>query len=208
VSARVIPITLLGESEIHRAGPLFEDRKGLLFVGSFMHEPNVDGLRWFIQDILPAVRASLPEVILTVVGGAAPAGLSRLAGPGIVFRGWVSDEELAGLYRSCRVVVAPLRFGAGVKGKVVEAMCRGVPVATTAIGAEGITGGGEAMLVADSPETFAEGLVRLYTSSTLWRQFVERARQCVLTHVSVSAAREIFEKDMPPSSMTESAECE
>jgi GT2 family glycosyltransferase len=196
VSARVIPISLLDESEIHRTGPPFEDRKGLLFVGSFMHEPNVDGLRWFIEDILPAVRASLPGAILTVVGGAAPAELSRLAGADIVFRGWVSDEELAGLYRSCRVVVAPLRFGAGVKGKVVEAMCQGVPVATTSIGAEGITAGGEALLVADTPEAFADGVGRLYSTPELWQQFAECATQSVARHVSVSAAREIFAADM------------
>jgi glycosyltransferase involved in cell wall biosynthesis len=197
VCARVIPITLLGEDEFHRDGPPFDDRNGLLFVGGFMHEPNVDGLHWFIQDILPTVRVSLPNIELTVVGAAAPTKLTRLAGPGIVFRGWVSDDELAGLYRTCRAVVAPLRFGAGVKGKIVEAMCHGVPVVTTSIGAEGIAGGGDALLVADTPEAFADGVVRLYSTPELWQQFAERTTQSVAKHVSVSAARDIFSKDMP-----------
>ncbi|MGC8477724.1 MAG: glycosyltransferase, partial [Acetobacteraceae bacterium] len=112
----------------------------LLFVGSFNHSPNVDGIRWFVREALPLLRAKQSEVTLTIVGGGAPPEVRALAGGGVTVAGWVSDTELAGLYAAARVAVVPLRYGAGVKGKVVEAMRLGVPVVTTPIGAEGLEG--------------------------------------------------------------------
>ena len=118
----------------------FEKREGLLFVGGFAHPPNADAVLWFAREIFPAIRGELPDVNFYVVGSKVTDEIKALEQPGngIVIKGFVSDEELERLYATCRVVVVPLRYGAGVKGKVLEALYNGAPVITTSIGAEGI----------------------------------------------------------------------
>lgn len=140
---------------------------GLLFVGSFNHSPNVDGIVWFVREVLPLVRAQRPDVTLTIVGSNAPAEVRALAGGGVSVVGWVNDAELAGLYAAARVAVVPLRYGAGVKGKVVEAMRLGVPVATTPVGAEGLEGAA-ALVVAETEQSLAGAILRLLGDGEDW----------------------------------------
>ncbi|NBC36895.1 glycosyltransferase [Novosphingobium sp. FSY-8] len=130
----------------------------LLFVGGFAHPPNRDGLLWFVTHVMPLLRGRVPGVRLTVVGSNAPADVLALDGGDIRVLGQVSDDALAAAYDAAAVAVAPLRFGAGVKGKVVEAMARGVPVVTTSIGAQGIAQADQALFVADAAEGFADGV--------------------------------------------------
>ena len=103
-----------------------------------------------------------PEFI--VVGSKVTDEIRALQQPGngIIIKGFVSEEELSELYATCRVVVVPLRYGAGVKGKVVEAIYNGAPIVTTSIGAEGIPQVEDVLLVEDEPEAFAETVTRLY----------------------------------------------
>ena len=110
------------------------ERKGILFVGGFSHGPNIDAVEWFVDEIYSQIRekANIPFYI---VGSNAPDDIKALDGDGIVFKGFVSDEELAKLYANCKIVVVPLRYGAGVKGKVVEAIYNGSPIITTSVGA-------------------------------------------------------------------------
>jgi hypothetical protein len=112
----------------------------LLFVGGFGHPPNGDAALWFAQAVAPVLRARGVAFHLSIVGGGAGADVRALAGEDMAVLGRVGDAALAALYDGVDVVIAPLRFGAGVKGKVVEAMARGVPVATTAVGAQGLAG--------------------------------------------------------------------
>jgi glycosyltransferase involved in cell wall biosynthesis len=145
----------------------FDARGGLVFVGNFAHAPNVDAVRWLCADVLPRVRRRLPEVGLTVVGASPPEEVRALAGQGVTVTGHV--PEVAPYLDAARVSVAPLRYGAGMKGKIGEALGRGLPVVTTSIGAEGMgLVHGEHALVADDPAALAEALVQALTDGALW----------------------------------------
>ena len=122
--------------------------------------PNADGLRWFVANVLPLVRVSIPWVRVHVTGANPPADLLELADPNLLFEGLVAD--LSALYDRTRVVISPIRFGAGVKVKTVQALQYGVPVVSTSCGSEGIdTYGLDAIAVADDPNDFARSLVTL-----------------------------------------------
>ncbi len=173
----------------------FAVREGLLFVGGFAHPPNADAVLWFANDVYPLIREKftadgLTPPDFTVVGSGVPDEIQALQQPGngIIIKGFVSDEELARLYMTCRIVVVPLRYGAGVKGKVVEALYYGDPVVTTAIGAEGIPQAQDVMLIEDEPGDFAEAVFRLYDDPERCEAMCERTQDYVRTYFSVDAA--------------------
>lgn len=141
---------------IPRAGPM-----RAIFVGSFRHEPNVDGIEFFCKEVWPLIRSALPDATLDIVGDAPPASVQTVEQAGITVHGWV--EQTAPYLRAATVSVAPLRFGAGMKGKIGEAMSHGLPVVTTTIGAEGMgfTHGRE-ILIADSGLDFANAMLELH----------------------------------------------
>lgn len=116
-----------------------EQRNGILFVGGFRHSPNFDGIMWFIHSVFPKVLKEIPDMKLYIAGSYPPQELLDCQNENIIVRGFVSDEELLNLYQRVRLVVVPLRYGAGIKGKVIEAMAMNVPVITTSCGAEGIS---------------------------------------------------------------------
>jgi glycosyltransferase involved in cell wall biosynthesis len=138
-----------------RNAPRREGMARLLFVGGFAHQPNVDGIIWFCREIAPILRASGFSFQLDVVGSNANEGIMALGADDINVIGFVSDETLQALYEDADLVIAPLRFGAGVKGKVVEAMAYGVPVVTTDVGAQGIDPSGEILFLGNEPAAFA-----------------------------------------------------
>ena len=133
----------------------------LLFIGGFWHLPNVDGILWFIREIFPLIRAAVPAAKLTIVGSNAPPEVKDLGEqPGVQFVGHVRETD-SYLDRAA-VSVAPLRFGAGMKGKVTEAMAAAMPVATTTVGAQGLGArSGEQLMIGDTPEEFAANVVAL-----------------------------------------------
>ena len=156
----------------------FHERAGIAYVAGWMAgttSPNADGLRWFVSDVLPRVRAAVPWVRVSVTGANPPVDLLRLADDNLYFTGLVPD--LADFYGRTRVVMAPIRFGAGVKVKTIQAMQYGVPVVSTECGAEGIeTRGLDAIAIADDAAGFAAALITLLTDQTEW----ERRRTEVL----------------------------
>jgi glycosyltransferase involved in cell wall biosynthesis len=137
----------------------------LLFVGGFNHLPNLDGLSWFVKEVWPRVYESVPEAHLTIIGSNTPAEVTAFSSlPAVEVIGFVPDTNPY-LDRAA-VSIAPLRYGAGMKGKVVEAMACGLPVVTTSIGAQGINAlSGEHLLLADNEADFAEALVGLLRDS-------------------------------------------
>ncbi|MDE2408443.1 MAG: glycosyltransferase [Xanthomonadaceae bacterium] len=171
------------------AGPGFAARQGLLFVGGFRHPPNVDAMVWFAHEVLPRLRAQQPGMVLHCIGGDVPAAISALADlPGMQVHGHVPD--LQPWLEHCRVSVAPLRFGAGVKGKVNQAMAHGLPVVATACAVEGMhLQAGEDVLVAGDAEGFAQAVLRLHADATLWAALAARGRENVARHFSFDAAR-------------------
>ena len=167
----------------HEGGPPFKEREHLLFVGNFRHRPNEDGVRFFIREVLPVVRRELPGVELLVVGDAAPQEFSRLSAEGVRLLGHVPDVDP--LFARARVFVAPIRFGAGIKGKIGEALAYAIPLVTTTVGAEGMSlRDGEEALIADTAEGFADAVVRLYRDEGLWRRLASNAHAHVERHFS------------------------
>ncbi|MFN2414822.1 MAG: glycosyltransferase family 4 protein, partial [Pyrinomonadaceae bacterium] len=149
----------------------------------FSHRPNGDAVRFFAREVLPLVRESLPEVELLVVGDNAPAGLGGEGAGGVRVLGYV--PEIAPLFEGARVFVAPMRFGAGMKGKVGDALSYGLPVVTTNVGAEGMSlRDGEEALIADTARDFASAVVRLYRDEALWRRLASNAHAHVEQHFS------------------------
>ena len=143
----------------------FAERQDLMFIGGYNHRPNVDAAKWFAKEIVPELVKKLPNIKIHLMGSNAPQEVIDLANEHILFEGAVSDEELAYFYAHCRVSVVPLRYGAGIKGKVLEAMSLGMPVMTTSIGAEGIAGAENILCVEDDAKLFAERLAKLYNDA-------------------------------------------
>ena len=152
-----------------RPSPGFDTRRDLLLVAGWLggaDSPNRDGLQWFLDEVAPRIRLRLPDVRLKVTGEAFQAGEAAIGSGLVDFAGIVPD--LGPLYDAARVVVAPVRYGAGVKIKVIEAIEHGVPVVTTSVGIEGIRGGERAAAVADNPERFAHAVVALAVDPAAW----------------------------------------
>jgi len=149
----------------------FSQRQGLMFIGGFDHTPNEDGIAWFVRDILPLIRVKLPGVSLTIVGSNPTDRVRALAADGITVTGYV--EDVRPFFAESRIFVCPLRYGAGVKGKIGQSMAFGLPVVMTSVGAEGlgITNGEEA-LIADSAQGFADKVVALYLDPERWEKLV------------------------------------
>lgn len=171
-------------------GPCFADRKGLVFVANFSHPPNCDALAWWCEEVAPLLARRLPEVHLTVVGHDPSGDAARLARPGVKVVGWV-PEVLPWLH-AARVAVAPLRFGAGMKGKVVEALAAGTPLVATSVAAEG-TGvvHGVHALVADEPAAFVDAVGALYEDEGRWLALRRAGRALVTDRFSTAAVRPV-----------------
>jgi GT2 family glycosyltransferase/glycosyltransferase involved in cell wall biosynthesis len=178
-------------SNIHeprRANTSYAEREGLLFIGGFRHPPNIDAVEWFVAQVWPLVRLQMPQVVLTVVGSHMPESIRALAGNGIVTAGFV--EDIDPIIDAARVSIAPLRYGAGVKGKINQAMACGLPVVATSVAVEGMSlAAGEEILVADQPKHYADEIVRLYCDVDLWSHIAERGYQNVQTHFSRDTAK-------------------
>ena len=199
VAVRTTPLFLFDAAAMHaQSVPAFGDREGLLFVGGFMHAPNVDAARWFAEEVLPLILEQLPGIVFTVVGSNPPKEVSRLAGEHVRVTGLVSDEDLLLHYHRARLVVAPLRFGAGVKGKIVEAMHNGVPTVTTTVGAEGIDEAGAGLLIADDAPAFAQAVIRAYTGAETWRAAQRLSWDLIRKQFSEESARAVLGEEMPP----------
>ena len=165
----------------------FEERTNLLFTPGWLAgdvSPNVDALGWFVRAVLPILLEARPEIRLLVTGANPPAAARALAGPSVELVGFVPD--LRAVYEATRVVAVPMRFGAGVKIKSLEALQYGVPVVSTSVGAEGLgLHDSRAVVVTDDPHEFAMSLLRLYETPDAWEQqrrhilrVIERWRDC------------------------------
>lgn len=142
----------------------------IIFVGGFGHPPNQDAAVWFASCVLPLVRAEIPEAHLSIIGSNPSPAVLALAGEGIAVFADVSDTDLSAAYRRARVAVVPLRCGAGVKLKVVEALREGVPLVTTPVGAQGLPNVSDVAAVQDDPREFARAVITLLQDDTAWRQ--------------------------------------
>ena len=170
------------------------EREGLLFVGGFSHGPNIDAVKWFVNEVYPLIKEK-QEIPFYIVGSNAPAEIKKLDGNGIIFKGFVSDEELAELYKRCKMVVVPLRYGAGVKGKVVEAIYNGAPIVTTDVGAEGISGIENIVCIENEAEAFAAKVLEVYNDDKKLSNMGENTQAFIKKTFSIETAWNIVKDD-------------
>jgi glycosyltransferase involved in cell wall biosynthesis/SAM-dependent methyltransferase len=147
--------------------PGFGERSGLLFVGGFDHQPNKDAMIFFCKEIMPKIAETLDDIIMTIVGSNMPDEIFALESKHVKPVGYV--ENLDPILARARIFVAPLRYGAGMKGKVGLSMSHGIPVVGTSIAAEGFgLVDGREMLITDNPNQLAEYTINLYRNQELW----------------------------------------
>lgn len=181
--------------EVHGRRHPHAGRKDLVFIGGSGHPPNLDAIRWVAGEILPRLRATVPEIRIHVLGDLPELLRRELATPGLELHGRVA--ELTPWLDSCLASLAPLRFGAGVKGKINMAMSHGVPVIATTIAAEGmqLTDGMD-VLLADDPAAFVDAVRRLQHDEALWRQLSENGLDNVRRHFSAAAAADALRRTL------------
>ncbi len=160
----------------------FEAKQGLMFVGGFGHPPNLDGVIWFINEVFPLILKKNPSIQFTVVGSKIPDKIRELASENI--------------YNKSRVAIVPVRFGAGIKGKVLEALQKQIPVVTTDIGAEGLPDPTSYLSISNSPDEFATLVLKLYTDKEIWDTQVEEGVSCLNTNFSKERVKEIWGQDI------------
>jgi O-antigen biosynthesis protein len=162
--------------ELRDGGKPFVDRQDLLFIGNLAHRPNEDAILFFIRGIYPRIRQAFPNMRLDIIGDNPSPEIIAYNSEEVRVRGYVPD--VGPFLRERRVFVAPLRFGAGIKGKIGESMSYGLPVVTTTMGAEGfgLVNAHNAM-IADTPEDFAAAVARLYSEKELWQMLAANSQQ-------------------------------
>jgi GT2 family glycosyltransferase/glycosyltransferase involved in cell wall biosynthesis len=193
--------------EVHGPFPPFAPRRDIMFIGGFTHPPNADAVSYFLNAIWPAVRREVPEARFFVVGDAPPHDEQWSREANVVVTGRVPDA--AEYFHRCRVSVAPLRYGAGVKGKITQSLSYGLPVVATPLAVEGMQlVEGESVLVASDDRDFAQAVVRLYTDEGLWAKLSANGLENAERNFSVHAARLILARILekaPSASMLQSA---
>lgn len=155
----------------------YEQRSGIVFVGGYQHTPNVDAVVYFVTEVMPLLRPLLPGIHFHAVGSKPPQVVQDLAAHDVEITGFV--EDLKPMLDRMRVSVAPLRYGAGVKGKVGTALANGLPTVVSPVAAEGMSIiDGEHVLTASSPIEFAEAIVQVYTDKVLWTRLSQHGVEC------------------------------
>ncbi len=191
VDAPAVRVELISNlHEVAGAGAPWSARRDLVFVGGFRHPPNVDAMQWFIGDVFARIRAQLPEVRFHCIGADVPPVVQALAArqPGVEIHGFV--PVVTPYMDEVRIAVAPLRFGAGVKGKVNLSMAHGQPVVATTCAVEGMhLRDGDDVLIGDDADAFAAAVVRLYRDEALWQRLSVAGLRNVQQHFSLDAAQ-------------------
>lgn len=174
--------------EVHETSSPFSSRKDIFFIGGFDHEPNIDAVNYYASSILPLVREKLPGVRLHVVGSNMPDAIRGMASAELIPVGYVADVEP--YFNQCRVFIAPLRHGAGMKGKIGQSLSFGLPIVTTPIGAEGLgLIDGFSALIRSDPVEFSNAIVSLYTDESLWQFLADNGLELIKGQFSIEAVR-------------------
>lgn len=149
--------------------PIFKDRKDLLFIGGFDHSPNIDCVNYLYDEIMPLVWKEIPEIAITILGSKPPSSLMKLNSEKFKIVGYVKNVET--YFLQARLFVAPLRYGAGIKGKIGQSLEYSLPLITTDVGAEGFDFSVyKQSIVGNTPEEIANNIIRMYTTEDLWNQ--------------------------------------
>jgi GT2 family glycosyltransferase len=170
--------------------PTFAERHGLLFIGSYMHPPNLDGMLWFLREVWPLILERDKDITLTLIGADPPLALREHASDRVVVAGHVPDVET--YFRQARVFICPLRYGGGVKGKLGQCLEYGLPFVTTPAGAEGMGFAHEVdALIALSSTDFANCVLHLYSDERLWSALRSAVDKQLLKYSEKSARQSL-----------------
>jgi GT2 family glycosyltransferase len=189
--AHVVVVSAIHETYSRING--FAETQDLFFLGGYQHVPNVDAVQYFVKDVFPLLRKCLPGVRFFIVGSRPPQSVTDLACDDVIVTGHVPD--LSPYVSNCRLSVNPLRYGAGIKGKIVSCMAYGIPCVGTTIAFEGMgLENGRDVLIGDTPEELAAAIVRLYWDEPLWTKFSKNGYSAVRSRYSFEAARTQFDR--------------
>jgi len=158
----------------------FDRRKNMIFLGGFQHTPNIDSAEYLVQKIWPKIKEKIPDLKLYIIGSSPTEKIKKLSSEDIEVTGFVKD--IFPYYKDCKMMLAPIRYGAGVKGKITQSLAMGLPVITSSLGAEGINlEDGKNCMIADSEDDFAKKAIQVYTDEKLWK---------TLSHNGMDVAKE------------------
>lgn len=184
---RVVP----NVNELRERVPPAEGRSGVIFIGGFEHTPNIDAAQRLVKEVMPRVWERHDDVRVTLIGGNVPPEIEALAAPLVDVAGWVKDIEP--LFERARAMVAPLNWGAGLKGKVTQALAQGLPVVTTPIGAEGLDAvDGEQLLIGTDDDQLAAQVIRLLTDDDLWTRLSCAGQELAAARCSPTIMSAVF----------------
>jgi len=171
----------------------FENRNDLVFLGGFSHPPNEDAVFYFLDEIFPLVLKKLPNIIFYVVGSNASTILHDKCenSKNCELVGYVKDATA--FLNNIKLMVAPLRYGSGIKGKIIHSLCCGLPVVTNNLGSEGM-GEKNPLIICDSPEDIANKIIDIYSNQELWNEISQKSSLFVKQNYTPEIAREIFNK--------------
>ena len=192
---RNIPLYIY-EDELDDIQKDFSKRQDIMYVGGFGHPPNEDAVIWFAKEVFPNVLKKYPSMKWHVIGSKVTKAVQELASENILIEGFQPDEVLHRLYRECRMAVVPLRYGAGVKGKVVESAYFQIPLITTSIGAEGLDCTDNPFIVEDDPDRMAEKICALYEDYQELRVLSDKGKAFIRKNFTLKAAENVLKADM------------
>lgn len=174
--------------EVSENVPSFQERKHFISIGNFLHAPNADAVLFLKSDIWPKIKQQLPEAELHIYGAYAPKHILEMYNEkeGFIIKGWA--EAVSEMMQKAKVCLAPLRFGAGLKGKLLDAALNGTPAVTTSIGVEGMYA---IAISKENVSAFVDASVQLYSQEKIWKEQQQEAFQVVAKHFN----REHFSKD-------------
>jgi GT2 family glycosyltransferase len=196
IDVHAIQSNLFEHNTGNRHAQYNDDNRDLLFVGGFNHPPNVDAVLWFVKEIFPRITAQDPDIKFIVVGSKVTDQIMKLQSDKVIIKGFVSDEELADLYETCRIVIAPLRYGAGIKGKIVEAIYYRSAVVTTSTGVEGLCNTNGLIAVEDDAAAFAQKTLELYHDAAALEQKFNDSPEFIRQYFSKENAMKFIREKM------------
>ena len=187
LEATVIPIAIDTDEvvKVRRCA----DADHILHIGTMFWPPNIDGILWFLREIFPLIQAKRPKTTLDLVGAKPPPEIMAHSsnGSGINVTGYVADPTP--YYESTGVMVVPLRAGGGMRVKILNALAQGLPIVSTTLGCEGITvEHGRHLLVADTPEAFAQAILDLLQDKRLANELGDNGRHLIQSTYDYRAA--------------------
>jgi len=177
-------------------GPVFEEREGIAFLGGYNHTPNSEAVEYMVQEVMPKLKAQRPDIRFYIYGSKMPEHFNGFESENVNVKGFA--ETLDGVYHNHKIFIAPLLSGAGIKGKVLDALAYATPTILTDIAAEG-TGltNGINTLIANDADEWVEAIIKLYDDEELWKQFSENSKILARENFSyqngVKKMRKIFE---------------